>query len=323
MNEKRSNKEIPARFNMEDILVSPRGQVKEYSTSLLGREGRLKMVITDTMGVIDGTMNIKKVTTPLTHYNERPLVEMNFMLNGNINQTYEGLLTNHHYQKGYHNILFNPYAVESNQPMHAGTHQIFSAHIEPEYMASLFTGYLPELVPFAEKILSGKPFVLHAPAIGLNSRFRYFFDTFWNCPPAPSLHKIYFDAKILDLLCQQCEILIGYHDKVPQIPKGDLEKIHYAREILLANLNDPPSLSGLARACGLNEFKLKKYFKLAFDNSVFGLLQEERLNASRRLILAGEKNISTIAYELGYAHPQHFQRAFKKRFGITPSGLIK
>jgi AraC family transcriptional activator of pyochelin receptor len=310
-------------FSMEDILTIPRGEVKEYATPMSDRTGRLKMVITDTMGIVDGTMIAKKATVPLTHYNDKPLVEMNFMLEGNICQTYEGLLKQHHYKKGYHNILFNPYALESNQLMHTGTHRIFSAHILPEYMISLLSGYLPELMPLAEKIEKGTPFVLHSPINMLNNQLRYFFDTFWETPLLSGLHKLYFDGKILDLLCRQCEVLLGYEAKEIQIPKADLEKIHYAREIILNRLNNPPSLTELSRLCSLNEFKLKKYFKQAFNTSVFGMLHEERLQTAKHLIYQGGKNISMIAYELGYAHPQHFQRAFKKRFGITPTGLLK
>jgi len=56
---------------------------------------------------------------------------------------------------------------------------------------------------------------------------------------------------------------------------------------------------------------------------VFALVQEERMKRAKQLIFEGEKNISAIAYELGYAHPQHFQRAFKQRFGVTPGSLLK
>jgi AraC family transcriptional activator of pyochelin receptor len=52
-------------------------------------------------------------------------------------------------------------------------------------------------------------------------------------------------------------------------------------------------------------------------------LQEERLKVAKQLIYQGEKNIAGIAYELGYAHPQHFQRAFTKHFGLTPKELFK
>ena len=311
------------RFSMEDLLATPRGEVKEYATPIPDRTGTLKLVITDKMGIVDGTMITEKPTGPLTHYNDTPLVEMNFMLEGNISQTYEGLLKHYHYKKGYHNILFNPNAMESNQLLHNGTHRIFSAHLLPEYMMELFSGYLPEFAPLADKISRGQPFVLHSPSNSVNGQLRYFFDTFWDFPLPVSLRKLYFDAKILDLLCRQCEVLIGPGAKETQIPKADLEKVYYARELILSKLNDPPSLAELSRLCSLNEFKLKKYFKQTFDSSVFGLLQEERLKAARRLIYEGEKNISMIAYELGYAHPQHFQRAFKKRFGMTPTALLK
>ena len=50
---------------------------------------------------------------------------------------------------------------------------------------------------------------------------------------------------------------------------------------------------------------------------------DKRLQEAQRMIYEGEKNISAIAYELGYAHPQHFHRAFKKQFGVTPGSLLK
>jgi len=92
---------------------------------------------------------------------------------------------------------------------------------------------------------------------------------------------------------------------------------------MLNKLSAPPSLSELSKLCGLNEFKLKKYFKQVFKTSVFGFVNDEKLEEAKRLIYQGEKNISAVAYELGYAHTQHFQRAFKKRFGITPKALLK
>lgn len=318
-----TDNEVMPPFNMADILAIPRGEVKEYDSPMPDRKGSLKLVITDTMGVVDGTMITEKSTGNVTQYNDKPMVEMNFMLEGNICQTQQGLLKQHQYKKGYHNILFNPYAMETNQLLHGGPHRIFSAHLLPEYATRIFSGYLPEFARLADKIDKGQSFVLHSPANGLNGQLRSFFDSFWDVPAAPNLRKLYFDAKILDLLCRQCEVLTGNMETTTRVPKGDLEKVYHAREIILSKLSDPPSLPELSRLCHLNEFKLKKYFKAVFGNSVFGLLQEERLKLAKHLIYQGEKNISTIAYELGYAHPQHFQRAFKKRFGVTPTALLK
>jgi len=310
-------------FSMDALQQMQHGEVKEFATPMPDREGGLKLVITECFGVIEGTMIAEKQTRPLTHYNDRPFVEMNFMLEGNISQTYDGLLDKHHYKPGYHNILFNPYAVERNQLMNTGTHRIFTAHIVPERMVQLFSGYIPELAYLAEKIESGKPFVLHSPDYGMSNKLRQYFDTFWDCPESSSLRKLYFESKILDLLCRQAEQLIAPIKTESSILSADIDKIHQAKELVLANLTNPLSLMELSRLCGLNEFKLKKYFKAIFGDSVFGFLHEERLKMAKQLIYQGEKNISAIAYELGYAHPQHFQRTFKKRFGVTPKSLLK
>jgi AraC-like DNA-binding protein len=252
-----------------------------------------------------------------------PMVELNFMLSGTAGLAYDSQLPANTMTAGDHQLLYNPSGEETNQVIHGGTHRLFSAHLLPDYMAGLFSGYLPELTPLAEKIANREPFVLQSPSKALSRDFKYFFTTFWNAPLAPGLGKLYFDAKILDLLCRQCEILTGYQPKDCQIAKTDLEKVYHAHALVLERLGDPLSLSALSLLCGLNEFKLKKYFKQVFGTTVFGMLQEERLKAARYLIKEGQKNISQIAYELGYAHPQHFHRAFKKRFGLTPTELLK
>lgn len=42
------------------------------------------------------------------------------------------------------------------------------------------------------------------------------------------------------------------------------------------------------------------------------------LKEAKSRILAREKNINEIAYELGFRYPQHFSRSFKKIVGESP-----
>jgi AraC family transcriptional activator of pyochelin receptor len=190
-------------------------------------------------------------------------------------------------------------------------------------MMELFAGYLEEMAPFAEKLAKGEPFVLHAPVQGLTNELKYFFDSFWARTLSLSVGRLYFESRIMELLANQCHLLLEAPVRQPVIGKADLEKIYHARDIILRNLCNPLSLAELSRQVCLNEFKLKKYFRQVFGLSVFALVQEERLKRAKQLIFEGEKNISAIAYELGYAHSQHFQRAFKQRFGVTPGSLLK
>lgn len=310
-------------LTMEALMTMPKGVLREFRPPLKDRAGRVKIALTDAVMISDSTMIADTDTAPWVQFNEHSFVEMNFMLEGHILQTHEGLLDRYHYQKGHHQILFNPNSVETNQLLCRGTHRVFSVYVSPEKMKELFGGYLDEMAPFAEKLGNGEPFVLNAPVQGLTNDLKYFFDNFWARPLPSSVGRLYFESRVMELLAHQCHLLLEPTVRQPPVAKADLEKIQHARDIVLRDLANPPSLAELSRQIFLNEFKLKKYFREVFGLSVFAFVQEERLKLAKQLIFEGEKNISAIAYELGYAHPQHFQRAFKQRFGITPGSLLK
>jgi AraC family transcriptional activator of pyochelin receptor len=315
--------EASTEFTMEKLMAMPKGAWREFDSPLKDLAGRVKIAVTDAFLISDGTMVADTDTAPWMLYSDTSLVEMNFMLEGHLLQTREGLVDRHHYRKGHHNILFSPFTMETNQLVSSGTHRVFSVYVLPEKMMQLFAGYLEEMAPFAEKLAKGEPFVLHAPVAGLTNELTYFFDSFWARTLPPNVGRLYFESRVMELLAYQCHLLLEAPVQQPVIGKADLEKIYHARDIILRNLTSPPSLTELSKETCLNEFKLKKYFRQVYGLSVFALVQEERLKRAKQLIFQGEKNISAIAYELGYAHPQHFQRAFKQRFGVTPGSLLK
>lgn len=320
------SREDVVRMSFDNIFEPLDGVVQHVSTPFEDRTGSLNLVVTGGMGIVDGTMTTERPTVPWQHFNSRPFVEMNFIMEGSLYQTHEGILYRHLYEKGYNNLLFNPNSWEENELIGSGNYRIFTAHFVPEKMTALLSGYIPEFAHLAEKIERGDPFVLHAPGNFITSKMKYIIDGIWQCPEPAGLRKLYLESNILELLSLQCATLVskeiaGGHG--PAISASDREKLYFARDIMLLNLGNPPSLSELSAQCGLNEFKLKKYFKQVFQTSVFGFVQSQRLEEAKRMIYQGGKNISEIAYELGYAHPQHFHRAFKKRFGMAPMALLK
>ncbi len=102
----------------------------------------------------------------------------------------------------------------------------------------------------------------------------------------------------------------------------DVEKIKQAKAIIEATLQNPCSLIALAHKVGLNDYKLKKYFKEMYNNTVFGYLHEMRMEKAC-VLLTQNKKISEVAYTVGYKNAQHFTAAFKKRFGVVPSAFGK
>lgn len=101
----------------------------------------------------------------------------------------------------------------------------------------------------------------------------------------------------------------------------DRGRLLFARQYLLEHLTMPPSIDELARIAGINSFKLKNGFKELFGDTIFGYLNAFRLEKAFHMVLSGEKNMTQIAFELGFSSLQHFSTAFKKAYGCSPKKI--
>ena len=68
----------------------------------------------------------------------------------------------------------------------------------------------------------------------------------------------------------------------------------------------------LAKSCAINEFKLKKGFKMMFGTTIYGALQEKRLKIAYELLMQRDINISEAATFVGYKSISHFSNIFHK-----------
>ncbi len=142
-----------------------------------------------------------------------------------------------------------------------------------------------------------------------------------NCPYQGSLRHLYLEGKTLELLAlyfEQTYLGKPVYNGSPALRSQDIERIHYAKEILNSNMENPPSLLELAKQVGINDFKLKKGFREVTGNTVFGYLREQRMDKARLLLEEGKMNVTEVAFEVGYQHLSHFASLFKKRFGVYP-----
>lgn len=147
-----------------------------------------------------------------------------------------------------------------------------------------------------------------------------------NCPYQSLTKQLYLESKAIELLALNLEILEQDRKKVIQkyIPnKSEIDCLHYAKEILINNLDNPPTLNTLARQIGLNEYKLKQGFRYIFDTTVFGYLHNYRMEQSRLLLESGTMNVTEVAQAVGYSNLSHFAAAFRKKFGVNPSVFRK
>ncbi len=94
-----------------------------------------------------------------------------------------------------------------------------------------------------------------------------------------------------------------------------------AKEIILQNYSTPPSIKELARLCGTNDFKLKKYFKKVNQTTIYAYIQKLRLEKANLLLREHLMSVAEIATEVGYKHQGHFSAIFFKTYGVYPKDL--
>jgi len=142
-----------------------------------------------------------------------------------------------------------------------------------------------------------------------------------NCPYQGSLKRLYLESKALELITHNLAQLVVEkkgHNRLSELQSGDIERVREARDVLINNLENPPSLLELARQVGINKNKLNQGFHQLFGTSVFDYLRIHRLERARELLESKEKNVTEAAFEVGYAEQRSFTRAFKKHFGTKP-----
>ena len=109
--------------------------------------------------------------------------------------------------------------------------------------------------------------------------------------------------------------------KVPMNQK-DIQIIRDVHDLIINNLDrDLPRLKDLALDMGTNEYKLKYGFKQLYGTTVFRFLIQERLRQAKTLIQHSNLTIKQIVQMTGFKSKTHFSRAFKEKYGVSPSDL--
>ena len=142
-----------------------------------------------------------------------------------------------------------------------------------------------------------------------------------------SIRKIYQNGKIMEFLSLYMDTPNTEKETEANCPfvidAVEMEKIKEARDIIMEQMIDPPSLKELSRMVGTNEFKLKVGFKSVYSNTVYGYLADYRMEHARKLLTINNTRIKEVAAQVGYSNPSHFIAAYKKRYGITPKQHVK
>lgn len=193
--------------------------------------------------------------------------------------------------------------------------------ISIEYFHSLFSSEGNFLFNFSS-FKTGKP-IIEPKEISSNIKLILSQLTFEQSPK--SLRSIYIKGKIFELLSYYfSNTSTTENESCPYIANEEtISKIKHAKELIIKDMNNPPSLANLAKEVGLNIKKLKTDFKEFYGVPVFTFLLNYKMELAKKLLLEQQLNVNEIASHLGYSASSHFIAAFKRKFGITPKQFAK
>lgn len=117
------------------------------------------------------------------------------------------------------------------------------------------------------------------------------------------------------------KISYTFAEKVAQakVPVSSDERIRKAIQYIQQNINLHLTVGDVADYTGFSKSYFTAYFKRILGFSVSAFILRCKLEEGRKLLLYTNKSISTISNFLCFSSQSHFQTAFKKQFGITPS----
>lgn len=258
--------------------------------------------------------------TELDWKGDSELVTMHFNLQGRTSIQQDGMSNSFALSTNQHNLFYGTSA-EGKMKVDELRMKSFMIQFSKDSFLKISKDGNESLKQFADKIILGTPVAFSNSNLNIDLPLQTCINSILNCDYTNGLKRLFLLSKTIELLVLQAESFNNFQNSASAYIKSDYDKerIVFARDYLVKNIESPPTLVELAKITGLNEYKLKRGFKEVFNQTAFSYLSDLRLELAKNNLLEGKKQATEIAFELGYCSLQHFSSAFRKKFGITPS----
>ena len=203
--------------------------------------------------------------------------------------------------------------------------QVLNIYLSPLMLNNLLGGDLAEMPTCLLPVFEGSVDRPYNRFGTITPHMRMAVSQILNCPYYGLIKRMFLETKAMELIIHvlgQTAFTDSINKNSPRLRPDYIERIHEARDILIRDMENPPSLFQLARQVGLNEKKLNLGFRQIFGATVFDYFRAYRLGKGKQLLDEGKMNVTEVAFEVGYAHHCSFSRSFTHHFGISPKSYL-
>ena len=138
-----------------------------------------------------------------------------------------------------------------------------------------------------------------------------------------STKNLFIKAKVYELFSHLYNRNIDQN--IEQCPfltnEENFKKIQQAKNIVITNMTNPPTLNNLSVEINLSLKKLKEGFKKIYGKPVYQYLLEHKMELAKKLLSENNYNVNEVSIKLGYSTASHFITAFKNKYGLTPKNF--
>ena len=243
-------------------------------------------------------------------------IQFHFCISGSITFNYNKGAYNLRLDEGKFLTLYNPEKHLTIDASAAKNSKVISVLIPIVEFHKLFSSSSSNIPFFENKSLNQKHYseslISNSILIVLNQIIKNDMDN--------STRSLLYRAKIYELFSlifkKTKEIDL---DQCPFLNNDEnLKKIAKAKDVILKDIKNPPSLIELSKTIDLSLKNLKKGFKEIYGKPVYKYLFDFKMERAKQLLSNGNLNVNEVSYDLGYSSSSHFIAAFKKKYGITP-----
>jgi len=222
-------------------------------------------------------------------------------------------------------LCFYPYPEVNVHVAKNMLHSRLFVLLSPEQFRTCFDGDMDALVPPVRKIgEKGIPdLFLHTEAISPMAGM--LLEQIRHCPFQGPTRKRFLEGCALNIMALQMNALAHRFASPGHRHRGihpdEQKRVQRIKELLETCLDNPPSLTELAREAALSAPRLNQCFRRLYGTTIFDYLRRERFNRARSMLEQG-LSVTEASLAVGYESLASFSISFKKRFGYAPSRYV-